>query len=733
MPVASPPPLGGETVAPDVPRLAAGVALLGEMTHSGFREPPCLVRRADGQMLQLTPLLYRVLEAIDGKRDLAAIAAEVEEGGGRACAADDIQFLIDRKLRALGVLQEPDGSEPVAAKANPLLALRFRLVISKPELTRALTDPFSWLFNPSVVVVVLATFVAAVAWVFFGVGVGGGLRTILYDPRQLILVFALAALSAGFHEFGHAAACRYGGATPGAMGVGLYLVWPAFYTDVTDSYRLGRAGRLRTDLGGLYFNCVFTVVMAAAAIATGAEALLVLIPLQLLQMAHQLLPILRLDGYHILADVTGVPDLYARIRPTLRSALPGAVADPAAAALRPRVRRVVVAWIVVVVPLLVFAIGSAALAMPRVLATALDSFGLHWQAMHQEWGDGQVFAVLARLLSLTFLVIPIAGTFLIVERIAVRSFRFLWRRFDSPAGHTALVGVALALALALLAAWWPRGNYEPLGREDDLRFQQLPMVRALASQDLDELAATTAEGDSPFVSPGTGVAPEGSDATGAVVEGDNNLALAINTTDGASIFRLAFAIRFITDGVIDQTNTAMALASCTDCTTIALAFQVVLVFGDATDITPENRATAINVACSACLTFAAATQIILGFEGPVELTEEGRQRLDALHQELLSLEQRASSLDTAALAAEVEAAEEELLTILEEELVEVESEEEGEEDDSLWTKNSDEEADDEEGTSTTTSTSSTSSTSSSTSSTTSSSSSTTSTTAQSSD
>ena len=38
------------------------------------------------------------------------------------------------------------------------------------------------------------------------------------------------------------------------MGTGLYLVWPAFYTDVTDSYRLGRAGRLRTDLGGLYFN-----------------------------------------------------------------------------------------------------------------------------------------------------------------------------------------------------------------------------------------------------------------------------------------------------------------------------------------------------------------------------------------------------------------------------------------------------------------------------------------------
>ena len=44
----------------------------------------------------------------------------------------------------------------------------------------------------------------------------------------LLLVFALAVASAGFHELGHASACRYGGATPGGMGMGMYLVWPAF-------------------------------------------------------------------------------------------------------------------------------------------------------------------------------------------------------------------------------------------------------------------------------------------------------------------------------------------------------------------------------------------------------------------------------------------------------------------------------------------------------------------------
>ena len=40
------------------------------MVGSGYREPPALARRGDGQTFQLTPLLYLVLSAVDGRRDL---------------------------------------------------------------------------------------------------------------------------------------------------------------------------------------------------------------------------------------------------------------------------------------------------------------------------------------------------------------------------------------------------------------------------------------------------------------------------------------------------------------------------------------------------------------------------------------------------------------------------------------------------------------------------------------
>ena len=192
--------------------------------------------------------------------------ARVPGARGRPCRADRQACNLRRrpfpdrgKLRPLGLLQRPDGTAPVVAGPNPLLALRMKLAVSNPASTRRLTAPFAWLFRPWVVVPMIVGFAITTWWVAFDKGLGSAAHDVLYRPALILVVLALTLLSAAFHEIGHAAACRYGGARPGRMGVGLYLVWPAFYTDVTDSYRLGRGGRLRVDLGGLYFNAIFAV------------------------------------------------------------------------------------------------------------------------------------------------------------------------------------------------------------------------------------------------------------------------------------------------------------------------------------------------------------------------------------------------------------------------------------------------------------------------------------------
>src|SRR3954454_21569748 len=62
---------------------AAGLELLGTVNGSGYKDGAALVRRADGQMVQLGPLMYALLEAVDGTRDHAALADAVTERLGR--------------------------------------------------------------------------------------------------------------------------------------------------------------------------------------------------------------------------------------------------------------------------------------------------------------------------------------------------------------------------------------------------------------------------------------------------------------------------------------------------------------------------------------------------------------------------------------------------------------------------------------------------------------------------
>src|SRR3954465_14895294 len=100
------------------PARAAGIELIGEYEGSGFKEPPALVRRADGQVIQLPPLLYSVAAKADGRRSYDDIAREVTAEIRRQVDRDQIRFLVEEKLRPLGVLAAADGSSPHVEKAD---------------------------------------------------------------------------------------------------------------------------------------------------------------------------------------------------------------------------------------------------------------------------------------------------------------------------------------------------------------------------------------------------------------------------------------------------------------------------------------------------------------------------------------------------------------------------------------------------------------------------------------
>ena len=693
--------------APDTPVRADDVELIGEMVGSGYREPPALARRGDGQTFQLTALLYLVLESVDGRRTFDEVAEHVSAAYGRTVTADNVRTLVDSQLRPMGLLAKDDGSQPEVKKSNPLLALRFKYAVSDPERTRRLTSPFARLFNPVIVVLVLAAFLAVCWWVFMEKGLASATYEAFDKPGLLLLVVAVTILSAGFHEFGHAAAARRGGATPGVMGAGIYLVWPAFYTDVTDSYRLGRGGRVRTDLGGLYFNAIVAVAIAGVWWATRYDALLLVVATQILQMIRQLTPLVRFDGYHVLADVTGVPDLFHRIKPTLLGVLPWRWKHPETTVLKPWARAVVTVWVLVVVPMLAFSLFTMVVTLPRILGTAWASLGKQSTLLGRAWGDADFLEVAARGIAIVAVTFPILAIGFILTRLVRKVGTSVWTRTRGRPLQRGVAGlVAAALVAGLAWAWWPHpGTYRPIQPyEGGTLVQAVSAARPTPSHLVEgqygrlvtgwangdarptaehpQLALVLVPRDGTGTATGTGTAAASDGAVGDAADqpqpwvfpfnkplepGDgDNQAMAVNTTDNTVRYDVAFALVWVEDDAPAlNKNEAYAFASCNNCAAVAVGFQIVLVTGDNHVAVPQNISAAVNYDCVNCLTYALATQLFVTLDGP--LSDAGMQEIAAIWQQIAAFGANITQVPLSDIRAQLTAYEQQILQVIEKE------------------------------------------------------------------
>jgi putative peptide zinc metalloprotease protein len=298
---------------------------VGEWQGSGYLDRQWLIER-DGRFIQVSELLYRIAEQANGERTIPEIAARVTEATEWLVSADQVWQLVKTKLLPLRIIALADGSgarrDRVGDRSPLQVHLRTRKTIG-PRVTDPVTRLFQGLYSPLVLVPALLAIAASHAWLYVGHGVTGSLRNVAYSPGLVPVVVGLLGAAAAFHELGHAAALRYGGGQVRGMGAGFYLFYPVFYTDVTDSYRLGRWARVRTDLGGVYFHLLFALGLVVSYLASRQEYLLLAAALIDLEVARQFLPMGRLDGYWALADLAGIPDFISQIGPYLRSMLPG--------------------------------------------------------------------------------------------------------------------------------------------------------------------------------------------------------------------------------------------------------------------------------------------------------------------------------------------------------------------------------------------------------------------------
>ena len=423
--------------------LLEGTELVGEFKSSGYREASRLVCRSDGRLVRLSPVLYAVVTALEDRagvapagraETLSQVADLVSNETGLELTADHIAYLLDGKLAPLGITTDSNGRLPTIAKSVPFLSLRFKKALLPSSATWFLGGLFSWLFHPVLVVAGVTAAVVGEIWLFGTQPMGSALAQALADPTSVLLIGVLAIASAFFHEIGHATGCRYSGVRPGPIGAGVYLVWPVFYTDITNSYRLGRAGRLRTVLGGVYFNALFIIGLTFLYVWTGSPFLLAAILISNLELVQQLLPTLRFDGYYIVSDLVGIPDLFKYIGPILKRHILRKPADERLQALKTWPQRVVTVWVLVVIPALIAQLSFLVFQLPQFVELGwqrIADIGLTTTASGPD-----VLGLVGDIAVTIFALLPLAGLLVLVV-LAVRGIVNILRKLLSDGGEPA--------------------------------------------------------------------------------------------------------------------------------------------------------------------------------------------------------------------------------------------------------------------------------------------------------
>ena len=150
--------------------------------------------------------------------------------------------------------------------------------------------------------------------------------------------------------------------------------------------------------------------------------------------------------------------------------------------------------------------------------------------------------------------------------------------------------------------------------------------------------------------------------------GGDNVVVAVNTKDGRFLYRVRLIVKPSHGDVVDDANVAVAVASCSECQTVAVAVEGLLVFSDPSIFTPTNLAIAMNVDCSFCATLASAYQFLVQVDGPAHLSGAGHHAVAQIRAELEAV--RHEGLTIWEIQARVDELAQQLLNVL---LTEVES------------------------------------------------------------
>lgn len=303
-------------------------------------EPAYVVRDpVSFQTLRLTAEDYQIFVALNADQELGAILEALMRRG--VVAEDQADQFYDFILRLTqhGLLTLPvsDGAglykrfqrrqtAALRAKITGFLFLRIPLISPETILNRTMKffmPLFTrWAFLVWLGGMLLSSVVVYARWNEFW----NPVATIQITSNLPVLWTLLVGLKV-VHEFGHAYACRkFGGYVP-EMGIFLIVFTPSAYIDASASWGFPkRMHRVIVALAGMYFESI--IAMLALAVwclttpgplhSTAQYAVLLSTAITLGFNAN---PLMKYDGYFVLSDLLGMPNLRADSQSALKSLL----------------------------------------------------------------------------------------------------------------------------------------------------------------------------------------------------------------------------------------------------------------------------------------------------------------------------------------------------------------------------------------------------------------------------
>lgn len=288
--------------------------------------------RATGRFLRLNPEAYWMVGQMDGTRTVQSIWDEaVSLKGDDAPTQDEVQQLLAQLYQANVLVsdRQPDLDDLDDRRrqqfwqkfkqylGNPL-SLKFPLVDPDPLLkTLACLMPrglLPWLALAWATWVGVAVFLAARHWDELSADV----TTRIFAPENMGLMALAFPLLKAIHELGHGLMLRLFGKSCHEMGLMFLILIPVPYVDASQATALAdKRQRMLVGLGGMMAElavAALALFLWLSASPGMGKAFLhqILVAAGVTTIVFNANPLLRFDGYYVLADWLEIPNLAQR-------------------------------------------------------------------------------------------------------------------------------------------------------------------------------------------------------------------------------------------------------------------------------------------------------------------------------------------------------------------------------------------------------------------------------------